>query len=93
MVAADWPYDLINICDVVRIVIHRRHIRWGNPLPCNVANHRFPVPILVNRASDQLAVSLKADSDRAFGPIPALGLRRNPMPDMRAADYIPAHPI
>ena len=61
MVAANWPYDLINICDVVRIVIHRRHIRWGNPFPRYVANDGSPVPVLVDRPCDDLAVTLKAD--------------------------------
>ena len=92
MVAADWPYYLINICDVKGIVIHGGHVRGRYSLPRDVAHHANPVPILIHRACDDLAVPLKADSDRAINVKPALRLRGDIRPNLGAAYDAPAHP-
>ncbi len=92
MVAADWPYYLINICDVKGIVIYGGHVRGRYSLPRDVAHHANPVPILIDRACDDLAVPLKADSDRAINVKPALRLRGDVFPHLGAAYDAPAHP-
>ena len=92
MVAADWPYYLINSCDVVRIIVNSRHICRGDPLPRDVANNGSPVPILVNRSRNEFAVTLKPYGYRAVGVKRPFRLCGNPRPHMGATYDAPAHP-
>ena len=75
MVAANWPYYLINSTDVIGIIVDRRHIGRGHPLPCDMANDRSAVPVLEYCPGDDFSVFFKADGGRAVGPKGTVRLR------------------